>query len=204
MSAEPERLREAREKRKGRGKLSSIEMLPEDAASDVAWARDQLRDDKLPQTVILNEFNARLAARGLGPISKGAWSRYSVRKAIQFRELDETRRIAGELVTQLGTDGPDELTMMVAEMIKVAAFQRLERGDVDTKGLQEVSRALGGAVNAQKTSAEHRRKLEEVRARVDKAIDAAGAELADDPQAGADPAAVLKKIREDVYGIFER
>lgn len=157
--SEPERLRASRERRKGRGKLSSIEMLPEDAEPDVVWALSALRDDKLPQTAILAEFNARLAERGLGPISKGSWSRYAVRKAIQFRKMDEVQRISGELVQQLGADGPDQVTIMVAEMIKTAAFQLLEDGEVDPKGLMELSRALSGVVSAQKASADHRRQL---------------------------------------------
>lgn len=203
--AEPERLRESRERRKGRGKLSSIDMLPEDAEPDVVWALAALRDDKLPQTEILREFNARLAVRGLGPISKGAWSRYAVRKAIQFRKMDEVQRISGELVTQLGTDGPDQVTIMVAEMIKTAAFQLLEDGDVGSKEIMELSRALAGAVSAQKASAEHRRKLEEdVRTRVEKAIVQAEEQMNREIWTSAQPADVIKKVREDIYGIFER
>jgi hypothetical protein len=61
-------------------------------------------------------------------------------------------------------------------MLKLAAFQRLEEGETSTKGIMELARALSSAVGAQKTSAEHRRRLEdEVRAKVDKAIDKAGA-----------------------------
>jgi hypothetical protein len=95
-----------------------------------------------------------------------------VRKAIQFRKLDEVQRISGELVSSLGTDGPDQVTIMVAEMIKLASFQALEKGGQDTKGIMELSRALQGAVSAQRASAEHRRKAqEEVDARIKKAAD---------------------------------
>lgn len=203
MSGEPEKLRVARERRKGRGKLSSIEMLPEDADPDVIWALGALRDDKLPQTAILAEFNARLAPRGLGPISKGAWSRYAVRKAIQFRKMDEVQRISGELVTQLGTDGPDQVTIMVAEMIKTAAFQMLEEGEMGSKEIMELSRALSAAVGAQKASAENRRKLEaDLQARVTKAIEQAGETLEGEAPGLVDASALLKRIRQDVYGIF--
>src|SRR3546814_19500170 len=85
--------------------------------------------------MILAEFNARLADRGIASISKSAWGRYSVRKAIQFRKLDQVHHISGELAATLGTDGPDHVTMLIAEMVKVAAFQLLEGGDVSTKGL---------------------------------------------------------------------
>ena len=148
------------ERREGRGRLSSIDMLPDEAEPEVIWALEQLRERKMPQTAILTEFNARLADRGIGSVSKSSWSRYAVRKAIQFRKLDEVRRLTADIVSNLGTDGPDQVTVAVAEMIKVAAYELLEDG-VNSKGLQEVSRAVQTAVNAQKASAEARRKLED-------------------------------------------
>lgn len=190
----------SQKRREGRGRLSSIDLLPDEAEPDVVWALECLRERSMPQNAIFDEFNARLADRGIGKVSKSSWSRYSVRKAIQFRKLDEVQRMSGELVASLGTDGPDQVTVAVAEMLKLATFHRLEEGELDTKGIMELARALSAAVGAQKTSAEHRRKLEdEVRAKVDKAIDKAEAS-SDSP----DTAAVLKKIREDVYGIFDR
>lgn len=159
-------------RREGRGRLSSIDLLPDEAEEDVVWALDQLRERKLPQNVILAEFNERLADRGIAPVSKSAWSRFAVRKAIQFRKLDEVQRISGELVASLGADGPDQVTIMVAEMIKLASFQALEKGDVPTKGIKELSQSLQAAVNAQRASAEHRRKAqEEVDARMKKVAD---------------------------------
>lgn len=147
-------------RREGRGRLSSIDQLPDEAEQDVIWALEQLRERKLPQNTILMEFNERLADKGIAPISKSAWSRYAVRKAIQFRKLDEVQRMSGELVNSLGTDGPDQVTVAVAEMLKTAMFQLLEGGEVSTKGIMELSRALQSAVSAQKGSDEYRRQLE--------------------------------------------
>ena len=147
-------------RREGRGRLSSIDMLPEEAAPDIVWASDALRDRTMPAKMIWQEFNARLADRGIAGVSLSAFNRYSVRKAIQFRELDQVGTISAELVTKLGLDGPDQVTVAVAEMLKVAAFQILEGGDVGTKGLMELSRALASAVAAQKGSTEHRRQLQ--------------------------------------------
>ncbi len=191
-------------RREGRGWLSSIDLLPEEAEGDVVWALEQLRENKLPQVVILVGLNDRLVAKGITPISKSSWSRYAVRKAIQFRKLDETRRMAGELVESLGAEGPDEVTVAVAEMLKVAVFQKLEDGtNLTEKGIMELSRALGSAVSAQKASAEYRRKLqEEIKGKVDKALERAG-DKGGLGQAGADGEAVIKRIREEVYGIFQ-
>ena len=186
--------------REGRGRLSSIDLLPDEAEGAIAWANEQLRERKLPQTVILVGFNDRLVERGIKPISKSAWSRYAVRKAIQFRKLDEARRLSAELVGQLGPAGADEVTVMVAELLKMAMFEQLEGGKLDSKGVMELARGLSSVVSAQKASAEHRRKLQdELLAKVDKAIEKAGG---DEP--GSDAEAVLKRIRQDVYGIFER
>ncbi len=145
----------------GRGRLSSIDMLPEEAEPDIVWALEQLRERTMPSKMILSQFNARLADRGIGGVSKSAWGRYSVRKAVQFRKLDEVQRISGELAASLGSEGPDAVTVMVAEMIKLAAFQTLEGGEVGTKGLLELARALSSVVSAQKGSADHRRQMEE-------------------------------------------
>lgn len=167
-----ERLEQNR--REGRGRLSSIDLLPDEAEPVVIWALDKLRERKLPQNVILAEFNERLVDIGIEPVSKSAWSRFAVRKAIQFRKLDEVQRMSAELVTSLGTEGPDQVTVAVAEMLKLAMFQQLE-GEVSTKGVLELSRALQSAVGAQKSSAEHRRKLQQ---EVDDRLKKAAADVA--------------------------
>ena len=71
------------DRREGRGRLSSIDLLPEEAEEDVVWALEQLRARNLPQTVILAEFNERLADKGIEAISKSSWSRYAVLKRIR-------------------------------------------------------------------------------------------------------------------------
>ena len=186
------------DRREGRGRLSSIDLLPEEAEADIVWALEQLRERTMPQTAILDEFNARLADRGVGKVSKSSFSRWSIRKALQFRRLDEVRAITGDIVSGLGTDGADEVTVAVAEMVKVAAFELLEGGGLDPKGVMELSRALGSVVSAQKTSTEHRRKLEErVAAQVDTALDKMG-DAAREAGLSADRVA---QIRRDVLGV---
>lgn len=187
------------DRREGRGRLSSIDLLPEEADAAVAWANEQLRERSLPQTLIFMGFNDRLVEAGVTPISKSSFSRYAVRKAIQFRKHDEARRMSAELVAQLGEGGADEVTVMVAELIKVAMFERLEGGSLDSKALMELARGLSSVVSAQKASAEYRRKLrDDTLKKVDAAIDKSNS------VGGADASAVLKRIREDIYGIFEK
>lgn len=152
--------RPGKPRRQGRGHLSSIDMLPDEAESAIVWANEQLRERHLPSSVILAEFNERLADVGIGPISKSAWGRYAVRKAIQFRRLDEVQRMGSELARTMDAKAPDEVTIAVAEMLKVAAFELLEGGELSTKGIMELSRALQSAVGAQDKSAQYRERLE--------------------------------------------
>ncbi|MEM6265910.1 MAG: DUF3486 family protein [Pseudomonadota bacterium] len=181
---------------KGRGRLSSIDMLPEEADEDIVWALDQLRENKLPQTTILMEFNERLADKQIEPISKSAWNRYSVRKAKQFRRLDEAQRMGSELVQSMGAEQPDEVTIAVAEMLKVAAFEVLEENQLSPKGIMELSRALQSAVGAQKASAEYRERLERQLSKTADKVETMAAE------AGLS-AERIAQLRRDFLGIRE-
>lgn len=185
------------DRREGRGRLSSIDLLPEEAEADIVWALECLRERTMPQAGILAEFNARLADRGVGSVSKSAFSRWSIRKAIQFRRLDEVRAITSDVVAGLGTDGADQVTVACAEMLKVAIYEALE-GSPDAKSIQALARALNAAVAAQKTSADHRAKLEaKVAAQVEQAADRAG-DAAREAGLSADRVA---QIRRDVLGV---
>ena len=188
----------AADRRQGRGQLSSIDMLPEEAEEDVVWALEQLRERKLTQTTIREEFNARLIAKDIEPISKSAFNRYAVRKAIQFRKMDEVRRISAELVETLGTDAPDDVTVLVAEMIKAGMFQVLEERDLGTKEIMELSRALQATVSAQRGSEEHRKQLERrVAQQLEEAADRAEVKMR---EAGL-PAERIALLRREVLGV---
>jgi len=149
-------------RRQGRGRLSRLDRLPEAAQADLIWLNQELRDGSRLQTELRDVFNARLAVHGVAPISNGAFSRYSVRKALQYRELDENRRMASDLVESLGVDSADKATIALTEMIKMTAVKLIEAegAKLAAKDLMELSRAAQAAVGAQKQSAEYRRSLE--------------------------------------------
>ena len=192
----------AADKREGRGRLSSIDMLPDEAEPALVWALEQLRERKLPSAVILTEFNERLADIAndnqieIKPISKSAWGRYAVRKATLYRQQDETRRIASELAASMGAKDADEMTVMIAEMVKIAAFELLEDGQLSSKGIMEISRALQSSVGAQMKSREYRERLEielnKGADRVEKAASEAGLS-----------ADVIAQMRRDFLGVRE-
>lgn len=188
----------SRERREGRGHLSTIDMLPEEAEEDVVWALEELRAKRLPQTTILEEFNLRLADRGIEAISKSAFNRFAVRKAIQFKKMDEVRRISSELVDSLGAEGPDEVTVAVAEMLKVAMYQILEDGELEPKQVMELSRALQSAVGAQSKSDDYRRQLER---RVAQQVEAAADRAEQLVREAGLPGDTIAQIRREFLGV---
>lgn len=148
------------EREPGRGRLSTLEMLPEEAEADLVWLNEELRDGKRPQVAILADFNARLADRGIGPISKGTFSRYSVKKARQWREYDERLRLSRALCEGMGADGADTMTVAISERIKMAADALLSEGNLSAKEISALANANRAAITAQRHSAELRRLLE--------------------------------------------
>lgn len=185
------------DRREGRGRLSAIDMLPEDAEEDILWALETLRERSMPQIEIVKEFNRRLMERGIDPVSKSSFNRWSIRKAIQFRNLNEVRSIAGEITGALGTDGADDVTVVVAEMLKAAIYAQLEQRP-DAKGLMALSRSLQAAVSAQRTSEEYRRRLEQRHSdRIAQAADRA----ADIAREGGLSAESIAKMRTEFLGV---
>lgn len=172
-------------RRTGRGRLSSIELLPPEAEPIVAWAMGELRARKHTQLDILDEFNKRLrklAAEteiAIEPISLSAFNRHALRLATTARRLEETRSIAAALTERLEPGDADDLTVMIAETIKTLIFEILEAGvdkkgrpAIDPKGAMELARALHSAASAQAVSSARRTKVEkEFAAKAAAAID---------------------------------
>ena len=115
--------------RRGRGQLSSIELLPDEADCAVAWAAEELNARERTQVDILTEFNERLAELNLGPISASAFGRHSMRLARLGRRRSDVREITKALSARLEPGEVDDLTIMTAETIKMLVFELLEDGD---------------------------------------------------------------------------
>lgn len=110
-------------RRKGRGTLSSIERLPEVCDDDIAWANEELRERRMPQTEILRQFNARLADKGIKGVSKGAFSRYSVRVAVEMRKLNATRQITDAVLDRMPKGDRTDTTLAAIELVKFRIVQ---------------------------------------------------------------------------------
>lgn len=149
--------------RKGRGHLSSIDLLPDEAQPDIQWALEELKSRDRLQKEIHEEFNSRLADRGLGPISASAFNRHSIKLAGIARRMEETREITSVLTKRLEPGDTDNLTVMVAETIKTLVFEMLTNGGeagFNPKQAKEMAEALRAAASAQKVSSERLQSVE--------------------------------------------
>lgn len=156
-----------------RGRLSSLDTLPEWADESKLWAFGELKARQRPQLEILDEFNAKLRAaaweQGISDapqISKSAFNRVSMRLAVLGRRLEETREIANVLAPKLNQAGDASVTLLVAESIKMLVHEMLSNaGELSADGstaemLMLTSRALKHAEEAKRISADGRRKIE--------------------------------------------
>lgn len=182
----------------GRGRLSSIDLLPPEADGAILWAVQELLERERTQADILFELNDKLEVLGCEPVSKSAFNRFSTRKAAMHRRLSETREIARAVTESLGPESADDVTVMGVQLIKEAILEILERGQLAPKQVMELSRAMSSAVSAQKHSADNRRAAQdETNKHLEKAAEVA-AEGAVEKSPSLDKAQVLASIREAI------
>lgn len=149
-------------RREGRGRLSSMDLLPEEAQEDVLWAVGELNKREKTIDAILFEFNDRLAAKDIDPISRSAFHRKSLKLAAMSNRLNEARHIFQGLAPQFTAEKVDEHTVVLGEFIKLLIFElaQAEGGDLGTKGAMELARAHLAVIQGQKISSDRRAKLE--------------------------------------------
>jgi hypothetical protein len=185
---------------KGRGRLSALDILPNECDAVVAWAAQELTGRDRTQTEIYAEFREKLIAvqgetgAGFDIPSFSSFNRYSVKLAAMARRIEETRNIAAALSDRLDAGASDDLTIIAAEAIKTLIFEILQSagdGGLSTKGAQELANALRAAAAAQSVSTARRQKVEaEFAEKVDEVVEKVGSE------AGLSGEAVAKLRRE--------
>lgn len=158
-------------KQRGRGRLSSIELLPPECDGIIAWAAQELAERSRTQTDIYAEFVQQcedLMAEHRGEIefeipSFSSFNRYAVRLATMTRRLEETREIAASMADRFDPQGSDDLTRIAAEAIKTLVFELLTmagEGGMSAKDAMQLANALRAASQAQTVSTARRQKIE--------------------------------------------
>lgn len=168
---------------RGRGRLSGIELLPEEASDIVVWASRELAARERTQTDIYAEFRNKLIAlqgeQGLAfdiP-AFSSFNRFSVKQAELGRRLEETRQISSALADRLNGVESEDLTVMIIESVKTLLFEILSssgESGLKPKEAMEMARAIQSLVATSKLSSVQRQRIqEELVARTDEAIDKA-------------------------------
>lgn len=156
---------------KGRGRLSSLDLLPPECDGIITWAAQELSNLDRTQTEIYAEFVSKceaLMAEHRGELefkipAFSSFNRYAIRMARQTRRLDQTRAIVATLSEKFNAAESDNLTIMAAETIKALVFNMLAEADEDSAnplGVMQLSAAFKQAVQAQSISSDRRRKVE--------------------------------------------
>ena len=189
----------------GRGRLSSLELLPPEANGIVAWAALELADREKTQTEIYAEFVTRcqqLMAEHRGELefkipAFSSFNRFSMRQARMSRRLDQTRDIVKVLSQKHDPQTADEVTIIAAEMIKAAVLYATGDGEdvMDGKELKALAEALRAAQAAQNLSSTRKAaETKQLQARLGEAVDAVA-------KAKGLTAETAEQIKSEILGV---
>lgn len=197
--------------RASRGRLSSIDTLPEWADEAKMNACAALKDNRLSQLDILDRFNAELqvaaAANGVTDppvISKSAFSRKALRLAAIGRRLQDTREITNALAPRFEQLGDERLALALVETVKSLTFEMLENaGELPANSdtaemLLNAARTVKSAEDTKRVSGETRRRADAELEKLNKL--AAGRVDAIAKEAGLSSDQIAR-IRRDVLGV---
>ena len=105
-----------------RGRLSSIDLLPDEARPHVIAALTALKERRRTQEEIREELNSHLLALGLDPISRTAFNRKALQIAAFGQELIQAREIAAILAEKLGDAPEGDVGLLLNETLKTMVY----------------------------------------------------------------------------------
>lgn len=141
-----------KKQRLGRGRLSSIDLLPEDVRLRL---NEALRKKRLTQKQILDAINPLLDERGAKPITRSSLNRYSMQIEEKGAMMREAREAANALVGGLGEQKGTDLGRAVTEMVKTLTFDLVANGgELDVETLNKVALIAQRIERASKISLE--------------------------------------------------
>lgn len=105
-----------------RGRLSSIDTLPEEAQPDIQWAIAELNARKRTAESIRLELNERLLSIGCSPISSSAFNRYSLFIARHGQAMQQVRNVAALIAERMDEEPDGDVGLLLAETIKTMIY----------------------------------------------------------------------------------
>lgn len=191
-------------KLRGRGRLSSIDLLPDECEPVISWAAQEFAARKRSLIDIYAEFRTKLIAlQGEFGIAFdipafSSFHRHSVRLSLMARRLEQTREIAATISERIDAEASDDLTLIAAEAIKTLIFELLQdagEGGMSPKEAMELARALQSALAAQNVSTLRRQKVQaEFEAKTEKVLE----KVAQEKGLSAD---TVSQLRREFLGV---
>lgn len=140
-----------------RGRLSSIDLLPDEAWPHVRAALDALAERRRTQEDIRNELNNHLLTLGCDPVSRSAFHRKALQLAVVGEKIRAAREIAAVFAEKQAAMPEGDVALLINETIKVLIYELVtEEGMTDAstsaKMMKEVSLALYRLEQARKIS----------------------------------------------------
>lgn len=115
-----------------RGRLSKIDLLPDEARPDVEWAIAELNARRRTAESIRLELNERLLAIGCGPIEKSSFNRYSLHLAAHGAAMMQVRQVAAMFAERMDEEPEGDVGLLLVETIKslvYAVMMKAQEGD---------------------------------------------------------------------------
>lgn len=181
-------------KRQGRGRLSTIDRLPEDIRVQI---NDELRERRMTQVEILDTINAMLLMRGENPISKSAFNRYALNFEERVTKMRHAREAANAIVGKLDVDKNTDIGLATTELVKTAVFDKVFN-DQDELDVDTINKLALAVQRLEKASSDNDKRVAEIRRR---AIEEAAQEVEETARQMGQTAEQAQFWREKVLGV---
>lgn len=184
-----------------RGRLSSIDLLPDEAFPVVKAAIAALSERRRTQEDIRDELNTHLLGMGLDPVSKSAFSRYSLHLAVYGARIAKAREIAGVFAEKMEDVPKGDLGLLIGETMKTIIYDvvlslSMEDEAASMDILKDTALTLQRLENARKSTISGMVTRKDMARQVDAAVTVAATE------SGAS-AETIDMIRRRVLGVIK-
>jgi len=193
----------AKRSNKTRGRLSTIDLLPDEAVPYANAAIAALKERRRTQDDIREELNNHLLSLGLNPISFAAFSRKALQIAAMGANLIQAREIAAVMAEKLNDAPQGNVGLLLVETLKALVYdvimnQSLSDGDASIDMLRKSADAIMRLERARKMNVEtEAKRAKEFVGKADEAVVRAG------KQAGLSKDQV-SQIRREVLGVVKK
>lgn len=148
-----------------RGRLSKIDLLPEEAWPHVKAALAALAENKRTAESIREELNGHLLAIGSDPISSSSFNRKSLQLAKIGADISRAREMAAVFAEKLDDMPEGDVGMLINEMCKIILYNmtaEISADDLETsaKMMKEISLSVYRLEQAGSISSKRRSEIE--------------------------------------------